>query len=112
MCRVAPNKLVISRGLLELLGEDPELYALELCKYKMPLKEIISAESYDAIMQKSLENMGLVCDFVNGALTADQLHGQSSLNFSDYLYNKQHVLLALLRRRSTAVWCSSCPPRR
>lgn len=28
MCRVAPNKLVISRGLLELLGEDPELYAL------------------------------------------------------------------------------------
>lgn len=28
MCKVAPNKLVISRGLLELLGEDPELYAI------------------------------------------------------------------------------------
>lgn len=78
----------------------------------MPLKEIISAESYDLIMRKSLENMGLVCDFVNGALTADELHGQSSLNFSDYLYNKQHVLLALLRRRSTAASCYSCPPRR
>lgn len=112
MCRVAPNKLVISRGLLELLGEDPEQYALELCKYKMPLREIISAESYPAIMQKSLENMGLVCDFVEGALSADELHGQSSLNFADYLYNRQHVLPPLLRRRSTAAWCCSCPRRR
>jgi hypothetical protein len=39
MCRAAPNKLVISRRLLELLGEDPENYAVELCKYKMPLRE-------------------------------------------------------------------------
>lgn len=78
----------------------------------MPLKEIISAESYETIMKKSLENMGLVCDFVRGALTADELHGQSSLNFNDYLYNKQHVLLPLLRRRSTAALCSSCPPPR
>ena len=39
MCKVAPNKLVISRGLLELLGEEPENYAVEMCKYKMPLRE-------------------------------------------------------------------------
>lgn len=39
MCKVAPNKLVISRKLLELLGEDPENYAVELTKYKMPLRE-------------------------------------------------------------------------
>lgn len=39
MCKVAPNKLVISRPLLELLGEDPETYAIELCKYKAPLRE-------------------------------------------------------------------------
>lgn len=39
MCKVAPNKLVISRALLEMLGEDPEAYAIELCKYKAPLRE-------------------------------------------------------------------------
>lgn len=39
MCKVAPNKLVISRKLLELIGEDPENYAVEMCKYKMPLRE-------------------------------------------------------------------------
>jgi hypothetical protein len=39
MCKVAPNKLIISRSLLELLGEDPESYAVEMCKYKMPLRE-------------------------------------------------------------------------
>lgn len=39
MCKIASNKLVISRGLLELLGEDIETYALRLCKYKTPLKE-------------------------------------------------------------------------
>lgn len=39
MCKVAPNKLVISRQLLEMLGEDPENYAIELSKYKMPLRE-------------------------------------------------------------------------
>ena len=39
MCKVAPNKLVISRKLLELLGEDMELYGLRLCKYKTPMRE-------------------------------------------------------------------------
>lgn len=39
MCKVAPNKLVISRPLLELLGEDPEAYSIEMCKYKAPLRE-------------------------------------------------------------------------
>lgn len=39
MCKVAPNRLVISRALLELLGEDPETYAIELAKYKVPIRE-------------------------------------------------------------------------
>lgn len=38
-CKAEPNKLVISRALLELLGEDPDNYALEMVKYRMPLKE-------------------------------------------------------------------------
>jgi hypothetical protein len=42
MCKVAPNKLVISRQLLELVGEDMEDYALQLCKYKTPFREYLT----------------------------------------------------------------------
>ena len=38
-CKVAPNKLIISRALLELLGEDMQAFALGLCKYKTPMQE-------------------------------------------------------------------------
>lgn len=39
ICKIAPNKMVLSRALLELLGEDLEAYAIELTKYKTPLRE-------------------------------------------------------------------------
>lgn len=39
MCKVAPNKIVLSRKLLQFLGEDMELYGLKLCKYKTPFRQ-------------------------------------------------------------------------
>lgn len=39
VAKIEPNKVVISKTLLNFLGEDMEQYALELVKYKTCLRE-------------------------------------------------------------------------
>jgi len=50
----SPHLLIISNSLLQLLGYDMEVFAVESIKYKTILNEFFSAEHYSQIIHKHL----------------------------------------------------------
>jgi hypothetical protein len=54
-------------------------------------------------MVKYIENIGLICDFMGGALSHDELHSQTSIQFNDYIYGRHHVSNCRLRSAYTVV---------
>lgn len=74
----------------------------------LSLPRIISAESYSNIIKKTIDNITSVCDFINAAITAEELHAKTSVDFTDYLISRQNVPFGWLRKRSTAIWFCLC----
>ena len=73
---------------------------------------MISGHLYTEILKKSIENITSISDFVNGKITHDELHSNTSISFNDYLCNRQNVSYFLFRKKYIAVWCSLCLLRR
>ena len=49
---------------------------------------IISAERYSAVIAKTVQNVGLLCAFLQGRLTLEELQQWAKMEFDDYLYAK------------------------
>jgi hypothetical protein len=54
-------------------------------------------------MKKSIDNVGSICDFINAVISAEDLHAKTSIDFTDYLINKQNVIQSLIQKK---VYCN------
>lgn len=77
-----------------------ENYALELCKYKTPLREVISSESYTQVLTKTVEGVGSLCDFLAGKIDFQTLQEQSTFEFYDNLLTRNNKKIACKLRKT------------